>query len=430
MAKKKISFGVFVGGLSIAASSLSGLIIYPLLLKNLSKEVAGLWFFYTSLSIIISLGQAGLSPIVIRRAASAVADGRSFILADYYALIKKCYFFVAIIITLLCILLYSFYVHWILMGNPTLFSDGLIAWIFFVAGNLVNIYYSKNFYIINGFGEVGWDKVNQIFITGITVLGYFIALNFGYGLVGLSVIFFIASLFYAATSKIMLNVFGPKAMLIEKGIATKSQVFNIFKEGAEVLVLNLVAILVMNKDTFLVERFMGLSVLPSFSALSRIQGIVISVSLLIPQMISPFISQSYAKGNYLYAKKMYWQGVSFSFAVALFLSIVIYFSAELIFPFWLGKGNYLGNQILILLFLMGLVSINHNAHASAVISTGENCFLYPAVINALLSVPFAIFGIKCCGIEGMIIGNIISTILPSIYVVNYSVKYFNKLVKN
>ena len=429
MSKKKISFGVIVGGLNIVASSLSGLIIYPLLLKNLSKEVAGIWFFYTSLTIIISLGQAGLAPIVMRRAAAAIIDGRNSVLADYYSLIKKSYFIVSIIVLLICFLLYSFYVHWVLLENTNLFNDGLIAWIFFVIGNLVNIYYSKNFYIINGFGEVGWDKVNQILITVITITGYFIALNLGYGLIGLSFIFFIASIFYAVSSKKMLNKFVPKSMLIEKGIATKNQIINIFKDGGEILVLNLVGILVLNKDIFLVERYQGLSVLPLFSALSRVQGIVIYVSLLIPQMIFPFISQSFTMGNYLNAKKMYWQGVIFSIALASFLSFTIYFSAETIFPLWLGEGNYLGNQVLFLLLLMGLISINHNAHASAVISTSENSFMWPAIINALLSVPFAIIGIKYYGIEGMIIGNIVATFFPSVYVVNYSIRYFNALVK-
>jgi O-antigen/teichoic acid export membrane protein len=146
-------------------------------------------------------------------------------------------------------------------------------------------------------------------------------------------------------------------------------------------------------------------------------------------MIFPFISQSFTKGNYLNAKKMYWQGVIFSIALASFLSFTIYFSAETIFPLWLGEGNYLGNQVLFLLLLMGLISINHNAHASAVISTSENSFMWPAIINALLSVPFAIIGIKYYGIEGMIIGNIVATFFPSVYVVNYSIRYFNELVK-
>lgn len=427
MTKKKITFGVIVGGLSVAASSLSGLIIYPLLLKNLSEVTAGLWLFYTSLTIIITLGQAGLAPIVMRRAASAISDGSSSVLADFFALIKKSYFIVAIIVVLLSILLYSTYVHWVLMDNPELFNDGLIAWIFFVTGNLINIYFSKNFYIINGFGEVGWDKVNQILIITTTITGYFVVLNLGYGLIGLSIVFFMASIFSALISIKLLNKFAPKGMLLNNGTVTNIQLVGIFKDGGEILVLNLVSILVLNKDIFLVERFQGLTIIPFYSALSRIQGIIITISLLIPQMLYPFISQNFVKGNYILARKLYLQGVFLSLLVALFISTVVYLLAGIIIPLWLGEGNYLGNEILLLMLLMGIILIHHNAHASAVISTSENSFVFPAIVNATLSVPFSIIGMVMYGIEGMLIGNIIATIFPSIYIVKYSINFFNKI---
>jgi O-antigen/teichoic acid export membrane protein len=429
MIKKKISFGVVVGGLSIAVSSLSGLVIYPLLLKILSKEIAGLWFFYTSLTIIINLGQAGLAPIVMRRAAAASIDDGNAVLADFYTLIRKSYLIVSLLVLIICVVLYFSYVHWILIENNQLFNDGLISWLFFVAGNLITIYYSKNFYIINGFGEVGWDKVNQIIITTVTILGYFIVLSAGFGLIGLSVIFFIASIVYGISSKRLLSKFVPTEKIIKNGIATNKQILGLFKEGGQILVLNLVGILVMNKDIFFVERFLGLSILPSFSALSRIQGIVIAISMLIPQMIFPFISQSFAQKNFKKAKEMYWYGVIFSIGIAFILSGFLMIFAEIIFPLWLGEGNFLGNKVLFLLLLLGFLYIHHNAHASAVISTSENSFIWPALINALLSIPMAYLGIKHFGIEGMIIGNLIATFFPSVYVVNYSINYFNKLAK-
>jgi O-antigen/teichoic acid export membrane protein len=217
--------------------------------------------------------------------------------------------------------------------------------------------------------------------------------------------------------------------ILSNGNSTKRKVVEIFKEGSQILVLNIVGILIMNKDIFLVERFLSLGTLPSFSALSRIQGIVMSISLLIPQMIFPFISQSYALGDFKNVKKMYWQGVIFSVVVALAISFILLIFSDIIFPLWLGKSNYLGGKILFLLLVMGFLSIQHNAHASAVISTGSNTFMFPAIINALLSLPMAYFGIKYFGIEGMILGNIIATILPSIYIVHYSVNYFAKLAK-
>ncbi len=428
MINRKISFGVVAGGVSIAASSLSGLIIYPLLLRTLPKEVVGLWFFFTSFTVIINLGQAGLAPIVTRRAAEAIIDGRKSVLSDFYSLIKRSFLIVSVIVLVICVFLYFFYVHWVLLENIRFFKEGLIAWLFFVAGNLISIYNSKNIYIINGFGEVGWDKVIQILNSIFLIAGYFLILNMGYGLVGLSFVFFVSSLLFLVTSKQLVKKKISNEIL-SNGNSTKRKVVEIFKEGSQILVLNIVGILIMNKDIFLVERFLSLGTLPSFSALSRIQGIVMSISLLIPQMIFPFISQSYALGDFKNVKKMYWQGVIFSVVVALAISFILLIFSDIIFPLWLGKSNYLGGKILFLLLVMGFLSIQHNAHASAVISTGSNTFMFPAIINALLSLPMAYFGIKYFGIEGMILGNIIATILPSIYIVHYSVNYFAKLAK-
>ncbi len=430
MSKKKISFGVFFGGISLTASSLSGIIIYPLILNSCTKEIAGLWFFFTSFTIIISLGQAGLAPVVMRRAAEARIKDSNEYYNNFFSLLTRSYKIVTILVLSISIIIYFTYVHWVLKENSTIFSTGLFAWILFVGGNLINILYSRNFYIINGFGEVGWDKVIQTIVSLFTILGYFIALRLGLELIGLSSVFFLASILFAISSKLLLKKFTPKKYTRLPITSNKMQLIEIFKEGLQILVLNIVAILVMNKDNFLVERFIGLTTLPLFSALSRIQMIIMSVSLLIPQMIFPYISQSFSRKDYVKTNQLYWRGVIFSVIIGLLVSTITLASANLLIPLWLGDDNYLGNNILALLLVMALIVIHHNAHASAVISTGKTSFMWPAIINGILSIPFSIIGIKYYGIEGMIIGNIIATILPSIYVVSYSIQYFKRLRKS
>lgn len=430
MSRKKISFGVIIGGASLAIDSLSGLIIYPLLLKYCTKEVAGLWIFYTSFTVIISLGQAGLAPIVMRKAAETKVAETKVAFANFLLLILKSYKIVAAFVFTICIILYFSYIHWVLVENPELFYSGILAWVFFSIGNTIRMYYVKNLHIINGFGEVGWDKVVQIVISIFTIIGYFLVLSNGGDLIGLSAVFLIASFIYSMGSKLLLKKFTPINSFYLSGTASKSDILSFFKLGSKILILNLVGIIVMNKDIYLIERFQGLTILPLFSALSRIQGMIMSVSLIIPSMIFPFISQSYAKHDYKKSFSLYWQGVIFAMLAATIMSAIILLSANQLIPLWLGDGNYLGNGIFGLLILFVLLTIHHNAHASAIISTGANYFMWPAIINAILSIPLSIIGIKYYGIEGMILGNIIATVLPSIYVVMYSIKFFNSIKKN
>lgn len=429
MSKRKISFGVLIGGISLAIDSISALIIYPLLLKFCTQEIAGLWIFYTSFTIIISLGQAGLAPVIMRRAAEAKITGVSNEMAEFLSLVRKSYKIVTAIVFLICILLYFGYIHWVLIKNPEIYSRGLAAWILFMAGNTLRMYYIKNLHVINGLGEVGWDKVSQIVVSIFTVLGYFLVLRMGGDLVGLSLIFFLASIFYSGGSVILLNKFVPNTSWHLKVKVPNSQTKALFLNGGKILVLNIVGILVLNKDIYLVERFQGLAILPLFSALNRIQTLIMAVSLMIPQMIFPFVAQSFALSDYKKTFQLYWIGVILSVATALFLSVIIYSTAGLVIPLWLGEGNYLGDTVLLLLLIFGLLVIHHNSHASAILATGANYFIWPAIINALMSVPFAIIGIKYWGLSGMIIGNIVATVIPSAYVVAYSIRYFNKRVK-
>lgn len=427
MISRKISFGVIAGGVSIAASSLSGLIIYPLLLKSLSKEIAGLWFFYTSLSVIISIGHTGLAPIITRRTSAVIENGQPNVISNFIALVVETFKLITIVISILCGIIYFSYLHFILIKSDELLFQGVVAWIFFVLGNLITIYYSKNYYLINGFGEVGWDKINHVIVTALTIFGYFIVLNIGLGLISLSFIFFISSMVYAYNSKRLLKRLLPKDLTLTKGVASKDEIKQILKESSQIIILNLVGILIVNKDIFIVEHFFGLSSVPSYSALIRIQGVITAVSLLIPQMIFPFISKNYNQKNYFIVKRLYVIGVLLALIIGILISSVLFLNAKDIFSLWIGISNYMGNRVLLLSLVLGLIVIHHNAHATSVLATGKNSFVWPAIINGVLSIPFAYVGIQYYGIEGMIWGNLIATFFPSIYVVGSSVRIFNTL---
>jgi len=298
MSKKKISFGVVFGTISIIVNTLSGFIIYPLLLKSSSIEIAGLWFFYISFSIIIMLAQGGLAPIVMRRAAMIKVNNDIDELNMFLVLIKKSFRIVTLLVLIICLIIYFGYIHWVLLEHPDIYYEGLIAWILFAAGNMLTVSNLRNIYIINGFGEVGWDKVIQIITSIFSIIGYFIALKAGTGLIGLSFVYFLSGTLLAIFSKSLLKKFLPFKINTSNVVITKKEIFAIFKEGSQVLILNIISILIMNKDVFLVERFAGLSVLPLYSALNRVQGMIPTVSLLLPSMIYPFIVQSYVKHDY------------------------------------------------------------------------------------------------------------------------------------
>lgn len=427
MSKKKVSFGVIAGGLSLAVDSLSGLIIFPLLLKYCTKEIAGLWLFYTSFSVIINLGQAGLAPVVMRKAAEAKNSEDSQAILSFKGLIDRGYQIVTLVVTTICALLYFLYIYFVVKEDSNLFIQGTIAWVLFSLGNIVQMYFIKNLHIINGFGEVGWDKLLNIIISILRLSGYFVVLKIGQDLVGLSIVYFGATVVFAIGSLILLKKFLPMLRRGHQSRPRRKEVVSLFKVGGQVLILNVVGILVMKKDVYIIERFLGLDTIPLYSSLGRVQSMIYAVSMLVPQMLFPFIAESYTKKDFNRSYRLYWRGIKLSIFGAIGVSLILLLLANKLIPLWLGDGNYLGDSIFGLILLFGLINIHHNAHSTAVISTGANYFMWPAVANAILVIPFSILGMQLGGIPGMLIGNILATIIPSIYVVNFSINFFSKL---
>jgi O-antigen/teichoic acid export membrane protein len=164
----------------------------------------------------------------------------------------------------------------------------MMAWILFVIGNIISIYYGRYFTIINGYGEVAWDKFARIIISLFTIMGYFIVLSLGWNLIGLSIIFLMSNILSALISSFLLRKFNPFIISkdeLSKVIIKKQQLLDLFKEGGQVLILNIVGIVVMNKDIYLVERYLGLKILPLFSALVSVQSVIFAVSFLISRSL-------------------------------------------------------------------------------------------------------------------------------------------------
>ena len=144
-------------------------------------------------------------------------------------------------------------------------------------------------------------------------------------------------------------------------------------------------------------------------------------------MLFPFISQSFAKNELTKVKDIFKRNIFISNGIAILLSLLLFILAPYLIPIWLGPDGYLGPDVFGSMLFLVIIYANHNAFANSIIAIGANTFVYPAILNAILSISLAILGGIKFGIIGIILGNIIGTIIPSIYVVTWSYKYMKKL---
>lgn len=427
MSKNKISFGVIVGAISLAIDSLAGLIILPILLKYLTKELAGLWVFFISFTSLINLGQAGLGPVVTRKSAELKGASDANELSKFYRLVNVSYSLVSILVLVICAIIYFSYIARVI--KPINSShDGSLSWLIISAGYAFRMYSVKNYHVINGFGEVGWDKLTQIVISIINIVLFYLVLKSGYGVLSLSVVFLFCNILHLIASTFMFNIFAPKVSPSSLSAISKEDILHLFSQSSKMLVLNLVGFVVMNTDIFIVERLFGLEILPQFNALVKIVWLIIAVTSLFTSMVYPYIALSWAQHDHKKCRKLYLKSVQTSVIVGVIMSALSLYLAPYIIPKWVGI--YLGPTLFSLQLLFGLIYIHHTSHASAVIATNSNSFITPAIVNALISLPLSIIGGYYFGLNGIVIGNIIATVIPSIYVVLWSYRFFNRLQVN
>lgn len=421
---KQISFGFIFYNLHIFIEGISGLLLYPILIDNLDINLAGLWVFFLSFSPIISLAQAGLGTVVTRVSTLYTKDKTSF---NFLHHLKYSYLLVVLFVSIICSIIYFFYIRGKLF-ELNILEDGSLAWLMISVSFCFRMYFVKNFHVLNGFGIVGWDKITNAFITVINLIGiYFVVVN-NLSFYYLGVVYFSSAIIYSLISSQVLNYTKIKTRfsLISKQI-NKKEIYKIFSESGKILVLNITAFIVLQLNLFVAEYFFGLKIFTYYSGLVKLNALVIALASTVSSILFPFISMAFNNKDIFKVKKLFKQNVLFSFSLAFILYLFLILVADYAIPIWLGEGGYLGNSIFIPLCMMGLLYINHVAHANSVIALGANTFIVPAILNAIFSTLFSILGAKYFGILGMVYGSILGLILPSIYVVYWSRNHIKNL---
>ena len=309
------------------------------------------------------------------------------------------------------------------LSAGSLTGAGTVTFALVAVGYAIKLYAIRNTYVVNGVGEVGKDKLLNMISALFTTACIYLVLRAQLGLIALGVVFVANSLIYLGASHYLLRVFLPS---VPKRAADRREVWSMFADGSGLLVLNVVALIVMNTDVFIVERLFGLEVLPKFVALLRLMNLVIAVALLIPQMTFPYVSMAWARTDFVTARRYYLLGVFSAVGLAMVLSALITVLGPHLIPLWLGPDSFLGIGVLGALMGFAVLYVHHAAHSSPVIATGTNFFTVPALVNAGLSLPLSIVGGLRFGVAGVVLGNALATLLPSVWVVARSYRHFSR----
>jgi O-antigen/teichoic acid export membrane protein len=290
----------------------------------------------------------------------------------------------------------------------------LLAWILYTAGLLLTFEGLGHIAILNGFGEVGWDKVIRIATSTAGFLASWWILHHRGGLGGLGAVFLmqgaILLLFALVVSRRRtFRTLGPLwPALLPRGLLS---------EGAKLLALAGAGYVVSNSGFIVIEKTFGLEFVARYSALTRVGMVLASASALLPQMIYPYAARAWTGGDVSRFRKLYWSGLAGAMAACLTGAASVWLLSDQLFPRWLGPANYLGAPVLLWVLLYQVVCVHHMSHCTPVLAAAGNAFILPALFNAILVPPCVHWACRRWGIIGVPAGTLLGTIPPSIWVV-------------
>ncbi|MCC6142625.1 MAG: hypothetical protein IT368_02350 [Candidatus Hydrogenedentes bacterium] len=414
MARKKIMFGVGAGVISLGVDGLSSLLILRLLTAHLSAEEAGYWILVTSAGSLLLLLQCGLGPTIARAVAGLTVGGDQESQRQMLGAVRSAFGYIAATVALAAVVIHFTYL-W-----PTARAAGLnwksaLSWFPYALGMAANLQGQSSLFVLNGHGEVGWDKV---FRSLFTVLGFgavWVTLLWGGELPALGFIYLGQNLLFWLVAELKLKSYlGASADALP---ARPGQIRALFHEGSKLLLLNLLTFLITQFTIFIVERRFGLKEVVSYAAMLRVGVLIGTIGSLLPQMLYPYVARAWAAHDYAKCRRYYVSGVVVAVGTALAISLPLYLFGREIFTLWLGDKVPYAPSCFAAVLGFYVLYVYHAANATPALAVAGDAFTLPAITNAVL-VLILVFALSSAwGMIGVPVGMILGTLPASVYVV-------------
>jgi O-antigen/teichoic acid export membrane protein len=127
----------------------------------------------------------------------------------------------------------------------------------------------------------------------------------------------------------------------------------------------------------------------------------------------PFISSAYAEENFNVVRQFLFRNVRFGMTSVGILGAFFAVFGEGIINVWLGKGNFVGYDIVWVMLVMIVLEVHHVIVASVTMATGKIAFYWIALLAGVLNIGLSIALGLHLGLFGIALGTTITQILTN-----------------
>ena len=431
---RKILRGILSGGGLTVITTIVSVVQLRLILDFLTTDVAGMWLLFLSVGAYIAFFDFGISPTLSReigfllgRKDSASASVHEQQVADLLATCWRMFTVLACVAFVFGLVLMGVYLWYQpLKAHQT---EIQLAWLIFLLGASINIFGGAAFAALYGMGDVATERIIR---SGMLLFGLglaYLSLYFGYGIIGLAVSWLIQNLVARLIALWVLYANHPW-IRNAKGHARKDLFFNIAAPSFKWAAMGFGAILILQTDNIIIATMLGTGFIPQYEAVAKMAVALMTLSLLIVNSSTPFLSRAYAAGQHEQVVVLLLKNVQISmFSMAVLVPYMAVFGGDVV-DVWLGPGNFIGNPVLWTMLVMVFLEVHHVALASATMATGRIAFMWVALVAGVLNILISLVLVRQLGIWGVALGTMIAQMLTNNWYAPYiTFKHFGVSMK-
>lgn len=386
-----------------------------LLIQSLGIEYSGLNSVLSNIISMLSISELGIGTAIIYHLYKPISENDIPKIKSLMNFYKKAYNIIALVILVIGISILPFLSQFI--EEKQIAENIYLVYLIFLSDSVISYLatYKRSLIYANQKNRVV-DLIHVLYVLLMNSIQIFILINYkNY------IAFLIVKVLCRGLENIIITVVANKLYPYLKDKTIEKIDSEISKDiksrvGAQIF-HSIGGYIVLGTDNLLISKFLGLTIAGIYGNYILIINAANVVLSQIFSSITASVGNLLVEGN---SKKNYdtYKRISFvNFIVYTFCAIIFYFAINNFIRLWLGTTDYLFNNITVLLltinFYMQGMRKTMQTFATAAGICREN--KYVPIIESTANLVFSIILLKFIGINGVILGTIISTFVLFLY---------------
>ncbi|HZG86175.1 lipopolysaccharide biosynthesis protein [Paenibacillus sp.] len=423
---KKIAFGILSGGGLTLIQIFVSLVQIRLVVEFLPDSLGGVWFLFLTFGLYISFFDLGISPTIsreisfIRGTANVSEPEKQTQIADLIQTNLRMFQIIALIVFVVGLFAGEGYFHAI--GHEGVWW----AWFVFMLGASFNLWGNANFSALYGLGNVAEERVIRSVTQIIGLILSIVLLYLGFDLLGLAFAWTLQNSLARVIGRIVLYRRYPFLREVQ-GRYSKELLKKIVMPSLKWAITSLGALLILNTGNVIISINLGTEKIPSYEAVVKIVTTLSTLSIMIINTSTPFVSNAFAAGKIEDVKQLFTRNVKLGMALMISLVSFIAVFGRGIVGIWLGEENFAGELVLWTLLLMLTLEVHHVIHATVIMACGKVIFHWVAIFAGIFNVILATVLVKHYDLWGVALAIFLAQILTNNWYAPYKTLRFFKM---